>query len=1064
MCADDAERQGFLSALARLSQTVDQSRSPVVVVLGLRADFYGRAARERVLVPVLEDHQVIVGAMSTDELKRAIAEPARLARVDVDSALVDLLVGEFIPRGSQSGRHDPGALPLLSHALQETFKRSSRSRMTVGDYRLTGGIGDAIGQTAERSFAALTKDEQALARRVFLRLVSVNDDATITRRRLPRAELPTALPGDAGGDETHAQGALARVLNRFVAHRLLTVTESTVEVSHEALLAAWPRLRSWLDADLEGLRIHRQLSEASRMWAQSEHDPSGLLRGGRLDAARAWALRSDRRGDLNEQERSFLDASERDDRRRTRRRQVLMALVATLAVVASSFAVLAANGRNAAEHVRDLALSRQVALEANQLRSSDPSLAAQLAVASYRIAVTPEARSALLDSSATPTPSRLVGEPGTTAMAVSGDGATLAVGRAIDRSVQLYTFDAKGEPVKRGVLRATAAEATPYSVAFSPSGSIVAVGVADGGVRLWDISSPSEPRLLGAPLSGFAGKVFALAFSSDGKTLAAVGTATGIARWDVAVPAHPVALASLTPTAETTVSVAYGAGGRALAAGGTDGTVRLWSPDESGRTVLAELRNPAPTTINSVAFSPDGRILVAGSKRKTIQRWDVSNPASPTEIGEPLTGFSSWVNSVAFSPDGRTMAAGSSDSTIRIWDVATWRPRVTPLPNPAPVTVVAFLPLPDGGSRLASAAADGAARLWSEPGPVIDGASDSIFALMYSADGRRLAVVPTRDSIIPLWDTSTPGHPRRLGQVTLSGDLGVPGGSGAISPDGRILAAGTSKGFVQLFDIADPTRPVPLGQRLVQSTSLVEQVTFSRDGRLLGAGGDDNTVVIWDVSDAANPVQLGRLEGATDSIFGIAFSGDGKLIAVASTDKTVRLWSVSSPLRKDATAILTGFDDYASSVTFSPDSQLLAAGGVDKTVRLWDIADPSRPRSLGVITGPSNAVNNVAIDPGGRTLAAAVSGGSVWRWDITDPARPRHTATLRAQPGDLNVLTYSPDGRTLASAGSDRTVYLWSTDERQVAHDVCAAAGDPITRREWSQYLPNRPYKPPCSS
>ena len=116
-------------------------------MLGLRADFYGHAARLRTLVAALQDHQVVVGPMTAEQLRRVIAEPARLAGFEVEPELVERLVAEFVPRGSATGLHDPGALPLLSHALLETFTLARRRRLTVADYVQTGGISDAISQT-----------------------------------------------------------------------------------------------------------------------------------------------------------------------------------------------------------------------------------------------------------------------------------------------------------------------------------------------------------------------------------------------------------------------------------------------------------------------------------------------------------------------------------------------------------------------------------------------------------------------------------------------------------------------------------------------------------------------------------------------------------------------------------------------------------------------------------------------------------------------------------------------------------------------------------------------------
>ncbi|MDQ1413579.1 MAG: hypothetical protein QOE07_2167 [Acidimicrobiaceae bacterium] len=1054
LCGDELERQAFIAALRRVSRVEMSAQQPVPVVLGLRADFYGRAAREPALVPALQDHQVLVGPMSAEQLRRAITEPARLAGCEVDPDLVDLLISEFVPRGSPSGLHDPGALPLLSHALLETFRRARRGRLSVADYLETGGITGSVRQTAERAYAELSEEEQALARRVFLRLVKV-DEAVVTRRRVSRVELP-------------ASGSLERVVDRFVAHRLLTAHENTVEVSHEALLSAWPRLREWIDADQAGSRVRRQLTQAAREWADGDRDPSGLLRGGRLESARAWSAAPDHEQDLNELERSFLAASEgedrrerRDARRRTHRLQVLLGIAVSLAVTAAALAMVAVRARNTATHARDLALSRQVAIEANRLRPSDPALAAQLALAAYRISATPDARSALLDSSAVPTPTRLLGQSGATALSVTADGGTMAVSRSIDGTIQLYSLSEKGRPVRRGVLPSAGADFQPFAVAFSPDGYTVAAGGTDDAVRLWDVKDVARPRLLGPELRGFTGAVQSLVFSRDGHTMAAAGTAAGVLRWDVTSPANPVVLAPLTGMAGATQTVAFSADGTRVAAGGTDSTTRLWDTTGAAPVLLAQLPNPTATTVDSVAFSPDGRLLAAGSKGRSIQRWDLSATGGPAEVGPALTGFGSWVNSVAFSPDGRTLAAGSSDNTIRFWAVDGWKPRTVVLTSPGPVTGIEFL---QGGDHLVSVAADGVARLWSLPGPVIEGPADTVWSLAYSSDGRRLQVAPGRgDRAIELWDASDSRQPQRLGDAVFPDGIGVPTGSGAISPNGRLLAGGTADGHIQLWDLTDTAKPAPLGTALAESSKLVEQTTFSPNGHLLAAGGDDNSIVIWDVTDPAHPASLTRLTEPTSLVLAVAFSPDSQLFAAASADKSVRLWDLAAPERPVAIGGLARFDNYAYGVAFSPDGHLLAASSADKTLRLWDITDRRHPRELGPpVTGPGNYVYSVAFDPHGHTLAAAVTDGTVWQWDITNPARPQLLATLTALPGAAFVVAYSPDGRTLAAAGDGKTVHLWNTDPEAVARSICASSGDGITRAEWVENLPNRPFRPPC--
>lgn len=1010
------DRIAFLAAL---------DAAPADVVIGLRADFYAHALAHPLLARALQERQVVVGPMGVAELREAITAPAESAGVVIEDGLVELLIDDIEARGSA------GALPLLSHALLTTWRRGDGTRMTVADYRATGGVAGAVAASAEEAVAALGREEggrEEAVRQLFLRLVQVTPDAPDVRRLLRRDELPDTV------DDA--------VLDRFVAARLLVVDVDTVEIAHEALLHAWPRLRSWLDADRVGLATRREVADAARAWRGAGEDPDLLLRGTRLAAA-AEQLRRPGSTDLNELERSFLRAGEAQDRavradrrRRTRRLRQLVGALAALAVLAGGLATYSVVQGAETGRARDVAVSREVAVRSDALRAENPALAAQLAVAAYRVAPTAEARSSLLNSTGAALPARLVGDAAFSVAVDALPGRLLASGSG--DTVLLSALDG-------GVTRALG-PAFPSSpehtvLALSPDGCTLVVGGPGGAVR-HDITDPVGPGpaepLVDEPVSG-------LAIGDDGVLVVAVGTE--VRRIDLATGS------SITLPGATGGSAVVAVEGSMVAAGDGDGGVTLWTDPATAPVVLAGPTGRVP----AVAFAPDGTSLLAGSVDRAVYRWDLTDPGSPV-AGEPLTGPTNWVNAVGFSADGTTVAVGSSDGNARLHDAVTGRVMAT-LPHPAPVTSAEFL----DGDRIATGAADGVGHVWAVRGPVLTGFDDAVFALDFDATGAVLAIGPgSKDGTARLWTTG-PDGPRPLGPplVDAADQPGV-SGSAALTPDAATLAVGRADGSVRLWDVRDPARAVPVGDPLPGGGELVEQLTTSADGTQLAVSADDRAVRLFDITDPRAPAERAVLTGAENYVYASAFSPDGRLLAASSADTRTYLWDVAvNPPR--LVTVLDGPANFAYSPAFSPDGRTLAVGSADRTVRLWDVTDPAAPVVLGEpLTGPANYVYSVAWSPDGRSLAAASTDGTVWTWDVTDVRAPVEQAVLTGPSDAVFSVAWSPDGRRIAAGSADRTVRLWTTDPAEAIAAVCAGSGAVISEEEWSRYVADLPYAAPC--
>ncbi|MFD3730316.1 helix-turn-helix domain-containing protein [Streptomyces sp. NPDC058632] len=1007
LCANEDERRTFVRVLCALatSRPEESAHGPAVVVLGVRADFTGNCLDLPELAPVLTDGLFVLPPMSVVELRESITRPAELAGLTLQPGLVPLLLrdaglrdepvstlrGSGKDAGSGADVTPSGVLPLVSHALLATWQRREGAALTVAGYERAGGIQGAIARTAENVFARLYPAEQKTIRRVLSRLVYVADGGGATRRRMSGAALMEQF--------ADADGAAA-ALDAFVRARLVTMDSDTVEITHEALLHAWPRLRDWIHADRTGLLLHQQLAHAAAEWEREGRDPSALYRGTRLNTVRSWADELDGWSRLGPGEEAFLRASlaeqegrERQAVRQVRLQQSMLATLVVLLGLALTAGGLAHQQRESALDQERVARSQALAVRSASLAGGQPEASMLLAGEAYRAHATAEARGALLSTQSQPFSGRLGGHrgpvnavvfaPDNRSLATASSDGTVTLRRVSDRRTTA-TFAVSG-PVR--------------SVAFSPDGRTLAATSARGPVSLWDIAERRRKAVLADSTKGAR----ALSFDPRGRRLA-VATAEGtIQVWDTA-RTHRVT-ASLSGHEGTVNALDHAPDGRTLVSAGADRTVRLWDTDRA--RPLAVLKGHTDEVLGA-AFSPDGRKVASGGIDRTVRLWDVRGG----RLGATLAGSSDDINAVAYTHDGATVVGAVGDGTTRLWDVRSGR-RTAVLAGHTDYVMGAAVT--SDGTLLATAGFDQSVVLWDLGGPVLTARPfTEVWQARYSPDGRLLATADA-DHMVRLWEVSG----RRL-LATLRGHTEAVF-SVSFAPDGRTLASAGSDGTIRLWDAAAHG---PLAT-LTGHTGQVYSLAFAPDGRSLASAGADRTVRLWDVTKRA---PLATLPGHRDFANGVAFSPDGRVLASAADDLTVRLWDVSShrPL-----GTLNGHTGAVRSVTFTPDGRTLASSGNDGTVRLWNVRER---RSEAVLTGHTGSTRGIAFAPDGRTLASSGNDRTVRLWDV---AGRRPWATLTGHADSVWSVTFAPDGRTVASAGTDGTVRLWDLDLGAQLAEIC---------------------------
>jgi class 3 adenylate cyclase/WD40 repeat protein len=1018
---DAAERDAFVEALVRATE--DHER--VIAVLTIRADFYGHCAEYPELARLLAANHVLVGTMSTDELRRAVELPARRVGLRVESALSHALVEEVTD--------EPGGLPLLSTTLVELWGKREGGWLRMEAYERTGGLRGAVARLAERSYQKLTDAERQTAKTVLLRLVGSGEGEAAVRRRVPITEF-----------DPDRNTAAAAVLDRLTRDRLLTRSDGLVEIAHEALIREWPRLRDWLEEDEQGRAMRAHLTEAAKQWQEADRNPAELYRGPRLSVTMDWAAtHSD---ELNELEREFVSesrrASEREaerQRRTNRRLRTLLAGVAVflvLALLAGGLAMVqrgrARESAREADRQADTARSRELAASAINVLDEDPELSVLLAVEAIEAAPGDdppprEAVSALHDAvrstrallSRAWDPSLLFNEldgvmsPDASLIAATGRAETL---QAWDSATGNLAWEIKDD-VGAGWF------SQPQ---FSPDGSVLAVAFnrywtkehrVDGG-RATGIYliQPRSGELVGMiPPSSkcdWVGLPFRYAFTPDGdQLLRAIDPPPCL---DGKLDLEFVDLDSLQVTRQIGVEspqvenqglllfvgvdtrhgrlhVSDGEGPFGLSAGST----RVI--DLASGNLLWERRDV------SGFLSPDGSVMALSGRDPSQRVVELVDPASGRTVRE-LTGHKAGAADVAFSDDGRLAYTAGLDGTARVWDVDTGSNLIT-LGGNQPGLI--RLSLDEKGETLATFGVDGAARVWdltAEPlgeTMALDLSPAQIGLRSIDAAGGVAAVMALGDPEVAavVFDPATGEIIRRFrdhaGQVL------------ALTPDGRSIVyqhlvgqgadpsdwavgpivvrdavTGTTRTELEgLCDWIDPVQDCPVLPPDHPYAEWVIGMSVTTDGRRAAAGGDVGFAVsVWDLDTGSVIATLGPFgKPGSGGVPGAAIHPDGSKVAVRIMDDEPRVAIVGLdgsvlaefPLEPPATS--------AGHIAFSPDGSLLAAGG-----NRLAVFDTKRWTVLWQVDAHDGGVFHLDITPDGRSIVTTGSDGFMRLWDAGD--------------------------------------------------------------------------------
>jgi WD40 repeat protein/class 3 adenylate cyclase len=1043
--ADEAEREAFINRLVALANDPQ-----VVVVITIRADFTGHCAPYPKLADLLAANLVLVGPMTSDQLRRAIEAPARRVGLRVESSLIDALVSEVVD--------EPGGLPLLSTALVQLWQAREGGWLRLEAYQEIGGVRTAVARLAEASYQQLSEPERQAAMTIFLRLVAQGEGDSAMRRRVPVTEF------DIDQDPT-----IAAVLAQLTRDRLLIRDDGLVEIAHEALIREWPRLSSWLKDDAVGTELRSHLTQAARQWAEHDRDTGDLYRGARLSAALDWARGHSQALNLLEQE--FLsrsrEASEKDlgrQRRTNRRLRALLAGTVVFLIVALLAGVFAFIQRN---HAQAQALKSD-AERTGTLAQTEPNLdlSLLLGVAGVKLKNLPETRSNLLAALQRSPAAIHIVRPSASeidAIAISPDGQLLATGDTTGavRFEDLRTWKPSGATVQ------LPAAVPPGAVRFSPDGRTLAVAAAQGGrSRLYAIEvGTRRSRLLGTwseivvppPSSSTT-----IAFSPDGADIAMglvdqpptapiaerlvlVNASTGRPVWQRNVPIRP---------GQWTFYVAFAPDG-ALVTSADFGTTVLWDP-RSGRII-----RQFPIG-GRLAVAPNSRLAAIGDISQdngvstSLYLLDLTSGTYPI-----LQVVPAWITTLAFTPDGKRLVGGALDRAVRVWDTTSPGPPVQTLHSQSGGRIqVAIDP---GGGTVLSSADDGTVTAWDLSGNQMLGRTFDWGTpgncCMYVAvnPARTLMATGDLDGTVALVDLRTLHEYASL--TVIKGGLIATGL--AFTSDGRLLVTGDQGGNLIFWDVRTGSA--------VRRLRVADPVTFG-----LAVSPDDKLLAVQTQASGAPNAQVQVLDFATGSVMhtyavpgsggqgsdgeggvGVDFSPDGRELAAVgccSPASIIQVWDTAS----GRLVFSPHVTERESSIAFSPTSAVLAAGTSDGKILLWD-ANRGTPVQAPIQLAASN-VQAIAFAPDGRQLGASLQSGETLLLDLASGQRMGTSFPVAA--GTITAPDFTGKGDLLVVGNG--TAGDWPTDLTSWERYACQVAGRDMTPTEWANVLPNRPYQHVC--
>jgi WD40 repeat protein len=975
---DAEESQRFLALLARLMHEPPQGVEPFAL-LTVRADSAVRVLQAIVDLKLEAPKTLTLLPLPQTSYRDVILKPIdvlarRGQRITLSPALADRLVADAI---------GADALPLLAFTLSYLYQGfGAGGSITLENYEAVGGVTGSIDKAIKQALARpgdapaipAAKDEQlACLRATFIPwLARIATDTNQAVRRVAKLD--------------EFEGASRAMVERLVKARLLVADQrdgvNVFEVAHESLLRQWPQLTSWLQADVDDLKVVDTVERAAKEWAGNDKHAAWLdHRGERLLSAEMVAKRVDFRRRLGEQGLAYIAACRTRENAQRRLMRVIVGSVAAAVILA---VVAFYEWRDMQRSQRESDASLQIAESGAYLANSDIANAADRAQRAYRSVPSVASRSALLQAAMEISPHAAaalrLGSDGVTALAWQSGGAlsfaTPGRLRGFDPSVPNHmTVDSPLPVITRtqdgnqATVRALAPLGGARMIVVFDQGS---VGVYQPGNNAVQLQTSSQEISVG-PLQ------HSVAISRSG-TLIAFATA------DETIATYRCDWTASAPSACQPANTNNTVQGRVVAISSDE--KRIVVGDRSGKVTIYDIAGNAigdpinfGASINALDWAQPRDWLAVGTVRGEVAVVDVG--VEPKTVVQRLTFEKDSITALAWSPKDLSLAFVCNSTTVCLWRAAAaglaspFTPAIRFEGHHSLVTRLSFAP---NGTRLVSTATDGTMRIWD--------------------------LAQNTDVTSALYD-----------------DNGAEIGQLAVSPERQLIAGGGSDGTIVVWD----TNTGVMGRETQGSrNSAVEDLAWNHSNIVAAIDDDGVSFVAADRSQA--PINIPIKISAGQHVAWV--DGDHR-VAVPVNQNGIILVDPQAPTGEPVS--FGAGDRQAWGVAPIPGGQLLLVSYVGGEIDIWDLASK---KSIGTFSNPRTGrgnrigIGSLSVSPDKHSLATSDGEGSVPIYDI-DKRTIRQA--LETQSPQILSVAFSPSGRKLAALGDDSRLYVWTIDHNTVA-------------------------------